>query len=82
MTELFELAAKLGGAPLATVLIFMLALIVVTGKRGDWVWKREVDAKDLIIDELKRDRDEWKALTLDVRGVARDAVDIAKHRRS
>lgn len=82
MGELFELASKLGGAPLATVLIFMLSIIVITGKRGDWRWKREIDEKDVLIAELKQDRDEWKGLALDARLVARDAVDLAKHRRS
>lgn len=81
-SDLLKLANSLSGAPLAAVFIFILGVIVITARRGDWVWKREMVAKDELLAEVKKDRDEWKALALDVRGITRDAVQLAKRRES
>lgn len=82
MTELWELANRIPGAPVGAVLAFLLLTIVVTGRRGDWVWKRELDAKDMTIADLRRDRDEYRELYLRRSEVVFNAVDLAKQRRS
>lgn len=82
MIELWELANKIPGAPVAAVLAFLLLVIVITGRRGDWVWKRELDARDVQLAKMESEAGFWKDMYLRRVGVVEDAVDLAKQRRS
>jgi hypothetical protein len=62
--DLFELASKLSGAGLATLLIFIL----VGGWKRMWVWGYQLeqlrtDMKEQLLDE-RAEKQEWKSLAL------------------
>jgi hypothetical protein len=82
MIELWEFANKIPGAPVAAVLAFLLLVIVITGRRGDWVWKRELDALSVQLAKSESEAGFWKDMYLRRVGVVEDAVDLAKQRRS
>ncbi len=75
--ELVDLAGKLSGAGLATVLI----LILIGGWKGLWVFgwvqMRERAMLEQQRDQLFKERDEWKTLALRATATADKAVDHA-----
>ncbi len=75
--ELVDLAGKLSGAGLATVLI----LILIGGWKGLWVFgwvqMRERTMLEQQRDQLFKERDEWKTLALRATATADKAVDHA-----
>ncbi len=75
--ELVDLAGKLSGAGLATILI----LILIGGWKGLWVFgwvqMRERAMLEQQRDQLFKERDEWKTLALRATATADKAVDHA-----
>ncbi len=75
--ELVDLAGKLSGAGLATVLI----LILIGGWKGLWVFgwvqMRERAMLEQQRDQLFKEREEWKTLALRATATADKAVDHA-----
>ena len=75
--ELVDLAGKLSGAGLATVLI----LILIGGWKGLWVFgwvqMRERAMLEQQRDHLFKEREEWKTLALRATATADKAVDHA-----
>jgi len=75
--ELVDLAGKLSGAGLATVLI----LILIGGWKGLWVFgwvqMRERAMLEQQRDQLFKEREEWKTLALRATATADKAVEHA-----
>ncbi len=75
--ELVDLAGKLSGAGLATILI----LILIGGWKGLWVFgwvqMRERAMLEQQRDQLFKEREEWKTLALRATATADKAVDHA-----
>jgi len=75
--ELVDLAGKLSGVGLATVLI----LILIGGWKGLWVFgwvqMRERAMLEQQRDQLFKEREEWKTLALRATATADKAVDHA-----
>ena len=64
----YEALAKLvASLPLTTLLV----LILVGGYKGWWIYG---NTHDRLVTRLERDRDEWKALALEVSGLAHSVV--------
>src|SRR5258708_39380843 len=59
-------ALSVGDVAQALSVMGILALIIVTGSRRTWVWFSVVEDERRVsldrLDEMRRDRDEWKTL--------------------
>jgi len=67
MTEYEALAKLLANLPL-TALLF---LVLVGGYKGWWIYG---NTHEKLVARLEKDRDEWKALALEVSGLAHSVV--------
>jgi F0F1-type ATP synthase membrane subunit b/b' len=82
LNDLLDFASKLSAAPFAAILLFVIFIIIITSRRGDWVWKRELVALEARNAELKSELEEWKTLALARREDVENAViDLARRRR-
>jgi hypothetical protein len=71
MIELLEIANKLSGLSLASLLT-----VIIWGSAKDyWCWSRDRN-------EFRADRDRWQALALENLGLAKKAVDHAARTES
>ena len=71
MTEFLDLANKLSGVSLAS----LLALILFGSWRDVWTWSRDRDA-------FKLDRDKWQALAMQNLGLMKTVVENATQAQS
>ena len=75
--ELVELANKLSGAGLATVLM----VILITGWKGLWVFSSQLTRERFLLeqqrDQFFKEREEWRALAMRAAATADKAVDHA-----
>lgn len=80
MAEILDIAQKLSGAGLATLLF----IILFGSYKGIWVWGRQLDeAKLKCSEELREAKDkgaEWQRMALQGVGLAESSVHIAKVR--
>lgn len=74
--DLLQLAQKLSGASLATLLI----LILIGGWKKVWVFGYQLNEMEAQVERMRLERDGWKELALKATGLAENSVTIAERR--
>jgi Tfp pilus assembly protein PilO len=70
--DFYQIAERLG------IPVAMLLIALVTGQRGLWIWKRELDECRLQRDEQRREKEEYKRLAFDLSGLSHKSLSVAE----
>lgn len=72
----FDTLVKLAGQLNGIEMLGICALLaLITGQRGMWVFKREVDQVTAHLTQVQRERDEYRLLAFRGTGIAEQVVD-------